>query len=71
MLLSFFMIKIIIPELENSGVKNFFLEVRESNIPAIKLYEKFEFKIMGVRKNYYHSPAENAIVMGRLKSSVN
>lgn len=38
------------------------LEVRESNISAIKLYEKFGFEICGIRKNYYDN-VENAILM--------
>lgn len=41
------------------------LEVRESNSAAIALYEKFEFKKVGMRKNFYHSPTENAIIMIR------
>jgi hypothetical protein len=39
------------------------LEVRESNLPAIELYEKSGFERMGIRKNFYSNPAENAIVM--------
>ena len=41
------------------------LEVRESNIAAICLYEKYGFKNCGIRKNFYHSPTENGIVMIR------
>ena len=41
------------------------LEVRESNIPAICLYEKYGFKKVGIRKNFYHSPTENGITMIR------
>ncbi|WP_223787234.1 ribosomal protein S18-alanine N-acetyltransferase [Marinicella meishanensis] len=33
--------------------KQMWLEVRESNQAAIKLYEKFAFKNIGQRKNYY------------------
>lgn len=40
-----------------------FLEVRESNAPAIALYEKCGFERLSVRKNFYSSPRENAIVM--------
>ncbi|MDP3297709.1 MAG: ribosomal protein S18-alanine N-acetyltransferase [Thermodesulfovibrionia bacterium] len=40
------------------------LEVRESNTAAIKLYEKFGFKVMGKRISYYDKPYENAIIMG-------
>ncbi|MBQ7985644.1 MAG: ribosomal protein S18-alanine N-acetyltransferase [Clostridia bacterium] len=42
-----------------------FLEVRESNLAAICLYEKHGFEKCGVRKNFYHSPVENGIIMIR------
>ena len=42
----------------------FFLEVRESNDSAKKLYKKMGFSVIGSRKNYYHSPDENALVLG-------
>lgn len=38
------------------------LEVRESNAPAIGLYEKLGFKCVGVRKNYYKKPCENGLL---------
>lgn len=38
------------------------LEVRESNIPAITLYESEGFERAGVRKNFYSSPTENGII---------
>lgn len=38
------------------------LEVKQSNINAIKLYEKYNFKKIGLRKNYY-GQNENAIIM--------
>lgn len=41
------------------------LEVRESNKNAHSLYEKFGFIKVGERKNYYSSPAENAVLMTR------
>lgn len=44
-------------------VHNVCLEVRESNIPAIKLYEKLGFERVGLRKNFYQDPRENAILM--------
>ncbi len=40
------------------------LEVRVSNQPAISLYRKLGFTILGVRKNYYTRPDEDAYVMG-------
>jgi ribosomal-protein-alanine N-acetyltransferase len=39
------------------------LEVRASNTAAQRLYERFGFAACGVRKAYYASPAEDAIVM--------
>lgn len=44
-------------------VNNVCLEVRESNIPAIKLYEKLGFERAGLRKNFYQNPRENAVLM--------
>lgn len=40
-----------------------FLEVRESNVPAIRLYEKHGYERVGLRKNYYKNPCENAVLM--------
>ena len=51
--------------LQQRGVKSIFLEVRESNAGAIHLYEKFAFQQIGLRKNYYRKPTENALVMKR------
>lgn len=39
------------------------LEVRQSNIPAIRLYEKHGFRQVGKRKNFYEKPTEDAILM--------
>ena len=39
------------------------LEVRKSNTAARRLYEKYGFKEIAVRKGYYHHPLEDAIIM--------
>ena len=39
------------------------LEVREHNEPAIALYRKHGFAPVGLRKNYYELPIENALLM--------
>jgi ribosomal-protein-alanine N-acetyltransferase len=44
-----------------------FLEVRQSNIPAINLYLKFGFEQFSVRKKYYTNPTEDAYAL-RVKS---
>ena len=40
-----------------------FLEVRESNWPARKLYQKLGFDVVGTRPGYYDNPPETGIVM--------
>ena len=44
-------------------IKYITLEVRESNVAAISLYEKLGFTSIGQRKNYYQDNGENAIIM--------
>jgi len=41
------------------------LEVRDSNVSALSLYEKFGFKIAGKRKRYYSNPPEDALILWR------
>jgi ribosomal-protein-alanine N-acetyltransferase len=48
-------------QLAHGGVH--FLEVRESNRVARKLYENMGFEVIGTRQNYYSNPEESAIVM--------
>lgn len=43
-------------------VSSIFLEVRESNQAARRMYEKSGFGIAGLRKNYYSDPQENAVL---------
>lgn len=68
---------IVKPEYQNQGVgsvllkyiidnkqdKKIMLEVRSQNINAIKLYQKYDFKIINIRKNYYKD--DDAIIMER------
>ena len=41
------------------------LEVRASNEPAIRLYDRFSFAPVGRRKGYYDAPKEDAVLMTR------
>ncbi|MFR1673103.1 MAG: ribosomal protein S18-alanine N-acetyltransferase [Candidatus Gastranaerophilaceae bacterium] len=44
-------------------IKYITLEVRVSNEAAIKLYEKYGFKSLGIRKGYYQNNNEDALIM--------
>lgn len=50
---------------EGKGIFDFTLEVRVSNVPAIKLYESLGFESVGTRKRFYEKPVEDAYVMWR------
>ena len=56
------LLKYIIEFSKNNNMSSITLEVNENNKYAIKLYEKFGFKTIGLRKNYYNG-TENAIIM--------
>lgn len=45
--------------LDGMGVANLFLEVSVGNNPAIALYQRWGFKIVGRRRNYYHHAGLN------------
>ena len=47
---------------ENRTQKSITLEVNSNNIPAQKLYQKFGFKNVGIRKKYYNN-TKDAIIM--------
>jgi len=53
----------------DNGVSAVYLEVRESNSPAIALYEKTGFVPCGRRKQYYEKPVEDAIIMKKERRS--
>lgn len=47
---------------EPLGVISIILEVRESNLAAMRLYESIGFNREGRRKDYYHAPPEDALL---------
>ena len=53
----------IIDDCYKNNIKYLTLEVRVSNIPAIKLYEKYGFQSLGTRKGYYQDNDEDALIM--------
>ncbi len=62
--------EMLMKEMERLGqlkdVSIFFLEVRESNEPAKRLYEKMGYKEIGRRKRFYERPVEDALVMSKI-----
>ena len=53
----------LVADLKERGIHALLLEVRVSNAPAIALYEKLGFSQVGRRKNYYHNPKEDALIL--------
>ncbi len=45
------------------GATSVLLEVRESNVAALRLYEKIGFTQRGIRKSYYSNPEENGLLL--------
>ena len=56
------MVQAVLDICRSSGVTSVFLEHRESNTAAAALYEKFGFTPYSVRRKYYRSPTEDAIL---------
>ena len=53
----------LIDQLANRGNHSLTLEVRASNVSAIALYRKLGFEQVGLRKNYYRNPKEDALIL--------
>ena len=57
------LVEALVAALREKGSRCLTLEVRQSNAPAIRLYEKLGFTQIGLRKNYYRNPRENALIL--------
>ena len=57
------LIEELIQGLTERGSSSLMLEVRASNEPAKNLYSKMGFETVGVRKNYYRNPREDAMIL--------
>ncbi len=62
------MMRYAIARSREAGAAFITLEVRQSNAPALTLYRKLGFEVMGTRKNYYTKPDEDAYVMALVLS---
>lgn len=59
------LIETLIAELAKMGSRCLRLEVRVSNENARALYARMGFQQLGLRKNYYHNPKEDALILGK------
>jgi ribosomal-protein-alanine N-acetyltransferase len=50
-------------EMKASGIKTVTLEVRESNLKALRLYESLGFQVVSRRRDYYTNPREDALAL--------
>ena len=57
--------QLLLKSFEENAADCAFLDVRESNAAAINLYKSLGFEQVGIRKDYYSDPTENAILMKR------
>jgi [ribosomal protein S18]-alanine N-acetyltransferase len=53
---------------QTAGCREGFLEVRQSNDAAIRLYNKYDFETVGIRRHYYND-GEDALVMHRANNT--
>ncbi|MBO7184391.1 MAG: ribosomal protein S18-alanine N-acetyltransferase [Oscillospiraceae bacterium] len=57
------LVEALVRHLRSMDCTSLTLEVRASNAPAIALYEKMGFALVGRRPNYYRHPKEDALIM--------
>ena len=50
-------------DFKEQGIREAWLEARVSNFPAIALYQRLDFSLVGLRLGYYQDTGEDALVM--------
>lgn len=61
--IAFQMLQMLMNQGKTRGIERYTLEVRVSNASAIHVYEKLGFASVGIRKNFYDMPREDAMIM--------
>lgn len=59
------LIQALTEQLKQRGSRKLSLEVRASNLGAIRLYESLGFARLGCRPGYYRNPREDAWILGK------
>jgi len=57
------LLEFVIGDAVSLGARRATLEVRQSNLIALKLYERLGFSVVAVRKDYYANPVEDALIL--------
>ena len=57
------LIKQLLEDAAGMKITQLYLEVRQSNLAALALYQKLGFKVIDRRREYYQHPVEDALVM--------
>lgn len=57
------LLEAVLRDAAGQGVTAVYLEVRESNVAARKLYESRDFVEVGRRREYYRTPVEDALIL--------
>ena len=55
----------VLAEAHRLGARRATLEVRASNQPALRLYERLGFHVAATRRHYYSNPVEDALILWR------
>jgi [ribosomal protein S18]-alanine N-acetyltransferase len=63
------LLEALLHRVDDAGAR-YTLEVRQSNVAAIELYERFGFRAAGVRRRYYQDNGEDALVMWRTPATL-
>ena len=66
------MLRFLLAEIDGDPAESarYTLEVRQSNAPAIRLYERFGFRSAGLRRRYYQDNGEDALIMWRTPATL-
>jgi [ribosomal protein S18]-alanine N-acetyltransferase len=57
------LLRFVLAEAAAAGIARATLEVRRSNVAALRLYDQFGFEVRGVRPDYYTQPVEDALIL--------
>jgi [ribosomal protein S18]-alanine N-acetyltransferase len=57
------LLRFVLAEAAAAGITHATLEVRRSNVAALRLYGRFGFELRGVRSDYYTQPVEDALIL--------